>query len=84
MLKTQGVDPPSRSMPTPLAGALAAGGEAAWRLLRLRGAPPLTRFAYWVSSQECTIDISKAKEELGYAPVITRAEGMAGLRAAPK
>jgi nucleoside-diphosphate-sugar epimerase len=82
MLGTQGVDPPGRSMPAPLAGALAAGGETAWRLLRLKGSPPLTRFAYWVSSQECTIDISKAKRELGYEPVRTRADGMEELRAA--
>jgi nucleoside-diphosphate-sugar epimerase len=82
MLSTQGIEPPTRSMPVPLAGALAAGGEGAWRLLRLKGSPPLTRFAYWVSSQECTIDISKAKQELGYAPVRTRAEGMQELRAA--
>jgi nucleoside-diphosphate-sugar epimerase len=34
----------------------------------------------WVSSQECTIDISKAKRELGYAPVKGRAEGLKELR----
>ena len=82
LLRTQGVEPPTRSIPTPLAGALAAGGELAWRLLPLRGAPPLSRFAFWVSSQECTIDISKARSELGYAPVRTRDEGLAGLREA--
>jgi nucleoside-diphosphate-sugar epimerase len=82
LLRTQGVEPPTRSIPTPLAGALAAGGELAWRLLPLRGAPPLSRFAFWVSSQECTIDISKARGELGYAPVRTRDEGLAGLREA--
>jgi nucleoside-diphosphate-sugar epimerase len=83
MLATQGIDPPSRSMPVPLAAALAAGGEGAWRLLRLKGSPPLTRFAYWVSSQECTIDIAKAKRELGYEPVRTRPDGMEELRATP-
>jgi nucleoside-diphosphate-sugar epimerase len=82
LLRTQGVEPPTRSIPTPLAGALAAGGELAWRLLPLGGAPPLSRFAFWVSSQECTIDISKARGELGYAPVRTRDEGLAGLREA--
>jgi nucleoside-diphosphate-sugar epimerase len=82
MLVTQGADPPGRSMPVPLAWALAAGGEGVWRLLRLKGSPPLTRFAYWVSSQECTIDVSKAKRELGYAPVRARADGMQELRAA--
>jgi hypothetical protein len=48
--------------------------------LPLRGRPPLTRFAYWVSSQECTIRIDKAREQLGYSPVESRADGLAELR----
>ena len=55
--------------------ALAAGSEAAWRLLRLGGEPPLTRLALWLSSQECTIEISKARAELGYEPVTTPGRG---------
>jgi nucleoside-diphosphate-sugar epimerase len=81
LIASQGVEVPSRSMPAPLAGALAAAGETAWSVLPLPGRPPLSRFAYWVSAQECTIDISKAREELGYAPVRSRAEGLAELRA---
>jgi nucleoside-diphosphate-sugar epimerase len=80
LLHTQGVDPPSRSLPRPLAAALAAGGEASWRLAPLPGRPPLTRFAYWVSSQECTIRIDKARNELGYEPVTDRPRGLAELR----
>jgi nucleoside-diphosphate-sugar epimerase len=38
--------------------------------------------AYWLSALECTIDISKASEQLGYAPVRTIEDGMAELRAA--
>ena len=83
LLRTQGVEPPTRTIPIPVAGVLAAGGELAWRLLPLGGSPPLSRFAFWVSSQECTIDISKARDELGYAPSRTRHEGLAGLREAP-
>jgi nucleoside-diphosphate-sugar epimerase len=83
LLRTQGVEPPTRSIPTPVAGALATAGELAWRLLPLGGRPPLSRFSFWVSSQECTIDISKARSELGYAPARTREEGLAGLREAP-
>ena len=83
LLRTQGVEPPTRTIPIPVAGVLAAGGELAWRLLPLGGSPPLSRFAFWVSSQECTIDISKARDELGYAPSRTRDEGLAGLREAP-
>jgi nucleoside-diphosphate-sugar epimerase len=80
LLRSQGVEPPERSIPSPLAGALASGGELAWRFLPLGGSPPLSRFAFWVSSQECTIDISKARRELGYAPVRSREEGLAALR----
>jgi nucleoside-diphosphate-sugar epimerase len=46
----------------------------------LPGEPPLTRFGYWISSQECTIDIAKARTELDYRPVVSREEGLAGLR----
>ncbi|MFI4984643.1 MAG: NAD-dependent epimerase/dehydratase family protein [Solirubrobacterales bacterium] len=81
LLATQGVAPPSRSIPAWAASALASAGEAAWRLAPLPGRPPLTRFAYWVSAQECTIRIDKAREQLGYAPVKTIADGMAELRA---
>jgi len=80
LLATQGVEAPSRSIPTAAASALASAGEAAWRLLPLPGRPPLTRFAYWVSSQECTIRIDKAREQLSYAPVTGIADGLAGLR----
>jgi nucleoside-diphosphate-sugar epimerase len=82
LLATQGMEAPSGELPTGVAKMLAAAGEAAWRVLPLRGSPPLTRMALWVSSQECTIDISRAQTELGYAPVVSIEDGLAGLRAA--
>ena len=81
LLETQGVEPPTRSMPAWLAGGIAASAEGVWRTLRLKGEPPLTRLAVWLSSQECTIDISKARRDLGYEPVISRAEGLAAMAA---
>lgn len=42
--------------------------------------PPLDYMTPWLSSLECTIDITKARTELGYEPVRSRAEGLAGLR----
>jgi nucleoside-diphosphate-sugar epimerase len=78
-LGTQGVSIPDKSVPVPVARVAAVAGERAWRLLRRPGSPPLTRFAFWVSSQECTIDISRARDELGYRPVRTREEGLAEL-----
>jgi nucleoside-diphosphate-sugar epimerase len=82
LLATQGVEPPDRNLPSWLAGAVAVGSETAWRLLPLPGSPPLNRFSYWLLTQECTIDISKAREELDYQPVVSKAEGLAELRAA--
>jgi nucleoside-diphosphate-sugar epimerase len=80
MLATQGIAAPTRSVPVPLAALLAGAGEAAWRVLPLPGRPPMSRFAYWVSSQECTIRIDKAREQLGYQPVVSREQGLAELR----
>jgi nucleoside-diphosphate-sugar epimerase len=80
MLATQGVEPPSREIPAAAAHALSSGGEAAWHLLPLPGRPPLTRFTYWVSSQECTIRIEKAREQLSYAPVKSIPDGLAEMR----
>jgi nucleoside-diphosphate-sugar epimerase len=82
LIATQGVTPPTASVPAPVARALAATAETAWKLLPLRGAPPLTRFAAWVASLECTLDDTRARTELGYAPVVTREQGMRELRAA--
>jgi nucleoside-diphosphate-sugar epimerase len=82
LLASQGVAAPSRSIPAWAGSALAGVGEASWRVLPLPGRPPLTRFTYWVTSQECTIRIDKAREQLGYAPVKSIADGLAELRAA--
>lgn len=84
LLETQGVDAPMRSIPTWVAGPVAAACEVLWRVTPLPGRPPLTRFMYWTSSQECTIEIGKAHRELGYRPVKARADGLVELRAADR
>ena len=83
LVATQGVEIPDRSVPAPVASTAAKLSEALWRRLRRPGTPPLTRFAVWVSSQECTIDISRAERELGYRPVRTREEGLREMRSSP-
>ena len=82
MLETQGVTPPTGSVPGGVARAAAAATERVWRTLRRPGTPPLTRLSVWVSSQECTIDIGRAERELGYRPVKAREDGLAELRGA--
>jgi nucleoside-diphosphate-sugar epimerase len=80
LLATRGVTPPDRNTPPAVARASAGALEALWKLLRRDSAPPVTRLAVWLSSLECTIDISKARDELAYTPVKTREEGLAELR----
>ena len=79
LMATQGVEVPDKSIPRPVAAAAAAAAETAWRLLPLKGAPPLTRMTYWVSALECTLDDSAARRDLGYVPVVTREQGLAQL-----
>jgi nucleoside-diphosphate-sugar epimerase len=81
LLATVGVVPPERSLPFWLARGLAAGSETVWRVLRRSGRPPLTRTVIWLTGLERTIEIGKARRELGYEPVRSRADGLAELGA---
>jgi nucleoside-diphosphate-sugar epimerase len=81
LMETQGVTPPTGTVPAGVARVAAGASERIWRILRRPGHPPLTRFSVWVSSQECTLDIGRAERELGYRPVKSRAEGLAELAA---
>ncbi|HVE68011.1 MAG TPA: NAD-dependent epimerase/dehydratase family protein [Solirubrobacteraceae bacterium] len=82
LLDTQGIAAPDKDAPEAVVRTLAPVLEAVWGALRRPGPPPVTRLTYWLSAQECTIDISLARRELGYDPVKTREQGMAELRAA--
>ena len=57
------------------------------RVLRLRGEPPMTRFVAAELAMDHWFDISAARRDLGYAPRVGMAEGMAelvaGLRGRP-
>ena len=41
----------------------------------------MTSFRSWLLTQECTIDIAKARDELGYKPIVSHEQGLAELRA---
>ena len=77
LLETQGVEPPSKSVPLPVAKAMAGGIERVY--VRRGKQPPLTRFAVWASGLECTIDITRARTELRYEPVVSIEDGLAEL-----
>ena len=75
-----GVVLPDRSIPYWLADAIAEASEGVWRLLRLKGEPPLTRHAAMVMARDCILVGTKARNELNYRPRITVEEGLAALK----
>lgn len=78
---TAGVELGDRSLPSWLARPLARVVEGVWRALRIRRAPPMTRFAIDMMSSTVTVRTDRAKDELGYAPVVSFEAGLAELRA---
>lgn len=82
LLATRGVAPGRRSAPLGLAWGMAAAMEGAWRALRLRGAPPLTRQMLRMVGEDFTLDDARARRELGYRPLVTWSQGVAAMREA--
>jgi len=80
LLETQGVTPGDGALPYWVARAAAWSAEAVWRLFGKKGEPPVTRSAVRLIGDEVTVDDTKARRELGYAPVVTRAAGLEEMR----
>ncbi len=77
LLKTQGVPVPEKSVPRALLKVIATIGDTMGKISGGRIAAPLTMQSYATSAVEVTLDISKAKNDLGYAPVLSREAGIA-------
>jgi nucleoside-diphosphate-sugar epimerase len=73
-LKRPWIDLPARA-----AFALARAAEAPYRYLRIPGRPLLTRHAVYLLSRDQEYPIDRIRRELGFAPAIGFAEGMARL-----
>ncbi|MGO1054947.1 NAD-dependent epimerase/dehydratase family protein [Crossiella sp. CA198] len=80
LLAADGLTAPTRTIGYGRAHALTALSETAWQALRLPGPPPLDYLTLWRAGLEGTLDISKARVQLGYEPVRTRGQGLAELR----
>lgn len=83
LIRPHGVVAPTRSVPRWL--ALSSARLAEWTHERLRrpGQPALTRTAVLLMGQQMTVDDTRARRELGYAPVVSRAAGLAELYDTP-
>ena len=64
------------------ASVVGAACEVAWRVLPLRGEPPMTRFVAAELAKDHWFDISAARRDLGYGPRVSMAQGTEELIAA--
>jgi nucleoside-diphosphate-sugar epimerase len=76
LLATRGVQPGNRAVPFGVAWTMAGIMGAVWRLLRLKGEPPITRQMLRLMGKDFTVDISRAQRDLGYAPVLSPEDGL--------
>jgi nucleoside-diphosphate-sugar epimerase len=80
LLATRGVAPADKTVPFAVAWSMAGLMGAMWRMLGLRGEPPITRQMLRLIGKPFTILSDKARTELGYEPLITMREGLAAMR----
>ena len=67
---------PIRRVPYRLVVKLAAAGEAVARLARTRRPPPVMRYGIQLLGGENRFRIARAREELGFEPLVDLAEGV--------
>lgn len=79
MLAAAGLPPCHKSLPPRVAWLVGALCELAWGLLRRADEPPLTRFVAQQLATAHWYDLSAIRRDLGYAPLVTTAEGLAKL-----
>ena len=79
LLATQGLTPPDKNVPRWPLWAAATVSDTLARWTRGRVKLPITRQALATSAVEVTLNIAKARSELGYAPLISIEEGLAEL-----
>lgn len=77
---TAGVELSGPTVPASLARLAGRLVEGVWSVFRPGRKPPITRFGTDTLASTITFSVEKARRELGYAPVISVADGLADLR----
>ena len=80
VLELAGLPPVTRTVSPRLAYTAGAVLENMYRLFGLRGDPPMTRFVARQLSTAHWFDLSAARGDFGYAPHVSTADGLAGMR----
>jgi 2-alkyl-3-oxoalkanoate reductase len=76
IFQIQKISPPTKNLPSSIAKPLAVLVESIWKILNLKTPPPLSRFELSFVAMPRKYNISKIKRELGYRPIVTRAQGL--------
>lgn len=76
---TQGAVLPDKAVSLGMAKFLAAIMEFVWKTFKLKGVPPLYKAMVNTLVLEFTIDDTRARQELGYKPIVTIQQGMDGM-----
>ncbi len=79
LLQISRVQPGKLSIPRWVAWHVAGVIEAIWSITGRKDIPPITRTAVRLIGQELTFTDHKARQELGYTPIVTRELGLAEL-----
>lgn len=64
-----------RHVPLAVASSVGALCEMAWRVLSLKGEPPMTRFVASELAKDHWFEIAAARSDLGYSPRVTMEAG---------
>jgi nucleoside-diphosphate-sugar epimerase len=79
LLAALGEPPVTKRVSLGTASAVGAVCEAIWRVLPLKGEPPMTRFVAAELAKDHWFSIEAARRDLGYAPCVSRDVGMSEL-----
>lgn len=79
LLRALDEPPITKRIPLAAASGIGAVCELAWRVLPLRGDPPMTRFIAAELAKDHWFDITAARRDLKYAPRVSMADGTAEL-----
>jgi nucleoside-diphosphate-sugar epimerase len=79
LLNALGEPPVTKTISLRAASAIGAVCETLWRALPLKGEPPMTRFIAAELAKDHWFDLTAARRDLGYQPLVTMAQGTAEL-----
>ena len=82
LLRALGEPPVTKRISLGAARGVGAVCEALWRVLSLKGEPPMTRFVAAELAKDHWFSIEAARRDLGYAPRVSMKQGTAELVAA--